>query len=74
MSTNLEKTTKGPGAMPRAGLPLRWLFGLLFLVAACDSETDTSGEYERPPETGDGWVTASPDAVGMDAVGEEDHK
>ncbi len=66
MSISVEKTAPKPEATPYAGLPFRWLLGLLLLVTACDSQTNPSGEYRRPPETGDGWATASPADVGVD--------
>ena len=66
MSISRLKNRTIPAAKLYIGLPARWLACLFLLVAGCDSQTDPRGDYERPPETGDGWTTASPEAVGME--------
>jgi CubicO group peptidase (beta-lactamase class C family) len=38
----------------------------LALLAGCDSPTGPGGELRKPPETGDGWETATLASVGMD--------
>jgi CubicO group peptidase (beta-lactamase class C family) len=45
-------------------------FGIGLLIAACDSPTDTVGPYvyTQPPETGDGWETASLEDTGVDVA------
>jgi hypothetical protein len=35
------------------------------LSAGCEFLTGPYGDYPAPPETGDGWVTATPEQVGM---------
>jgi CubicO group peptidase (beta-lactamase class C family) len=40
-------------------------FILLLLTLACDTSAGPEMGFTRPPQTGDGWVTASLDQVGM---------
>jgi CubicO group peptidase (beta-lactamase class C family) len=50
----------------RKALRFFLLFAALDLLAGCDSPTDLDSALESPPNTGDGWQTATLQSVGMD--------